>query len=86
MPRPRAGAASELYRYSGLGLTFAGTIGAFALAGYWLDRWLGSGPWILIVGVFLGFALGLYSMTQKLPSRSQRGRSGRPQPPQDLDP
>jgi len=59
----------ELYRYSGLGLTFAATLGVFALLGHGLDRWIGTGPWGLIVGVFAGFGLGLYSMTKKLPAR-----------------
>ena len=76
MPRPRAGASSELYRYSGLGLQFAATVGVFALIGGWLDRRFGASPWLLIVGVFTGFALGLYSMTRKLPSSGPRRGPG----------
>ena len=70
-PSPkRRSKASELYRYSGVGLQFAATIGVFAFGGYWLDGKLGSEPWLLIVGVLLGFVLGLYSMTKKvLPKR-----------------
>jgi ATP synthase protein I len=64
------GVAAELYRYSGLGLSFAATIGVFAAVGYWIDTQLGSGPWLLLVGVFLGFALGLTSMLKKLPART----------------
>ncbi len=73
--RPPAGPSADLFRYSGLGLAFAATIGVFGLVGYWLDARLGSGPWILIAGVFVGFALGLYSMVKKLPAR---GRDVRP--------
>lgn len=77
MPKEREGAAGDLYRYSGLGLQFAATVGLFALAGRWLDgRWNAS-PWFLLVGVFLGFGLGLYSMIQKLPS-SAGARAGKP--------
>ncbi len=83
MPRPRAG-VSELYRYSGLGLQFAATIGVLALGGHWLDGWLGSDPWGLIAGVFLGFALGLYSMTKKLPSTRRRD-TGREDPERSRD-
>jgi F0F1-type ATP synthase assembly protein I len=72
MPR-RAGTLDDLYRYSGLGLQFAATIGVFALGGHGLDRWLGSTPLFLIVGVFSGFALGLYSMTKKLPTSRRPG-------------
>jgi F0F1-type ATP synthase assembly protein I len=64
------GPSADFFRYSGLGLGFAATVGVFGLVGYWLDARLGSGPWILIAGVFLGFALGLFSMVKKLPARS----------------
>lgn len=66
MPKKQEGALSDLTRYSGLGLQFAATIGVFALAGRWLDGRLGSSPWMLIGGVFLGFGLGLYSMITKM--------------------
>lgn len=66
-PEEPAGALSELYRFSALGLQFAATILAFAAVGWWLDRKLGTQPWLLIVGVFLGFGLGLYSMILKVP-------------------
>lgn len=71
MPKEREGAAGDLYRYSSLGLQFAATVGVFALAGRWLDGRWNTGPWLLIAGVFLGFALGLYSMIQKLPSSAR---------------
>lgn len=71
MPEKREGAVRDLYRYSGLGLQFAATVVLFALVGRWLDgRWNAS-PWFLLGGVFLGFGLGLYSMTRKLPARSR---------------
>ena len=41
-------------------------IGVFALGGHWLDGRLGSDPWLLILGVFVGFALGLVSLVSKL--------------------
>ena len=47
------------HRVSGAGIEFAAAIGIGALGGWGLDRWLGTAPWLLIVGVFLGFALGL---------------------------
>jgi F0F1-type ATP synthase assembly protein I len=69
---------ADLYRYSGLGLAFAATVGLFALIGRWLDGRWGTSPWFLLGGVFLGFGLGLYSMLKKLPpSSAQR------QPPPD---
>jgi ATP synthase protein I len=36
---------------------------AFGLfSGYWLDRWLGTQPWLLIVFTLLGVASGLLSL------------------------
>jgi ATP synthase protein I len=30
--------------------------------GYGLDRWLGTGPWLLVVGVVLGAAAGFLAV------------------------
>ena len=35
-------------------------------AGQWLDRKLGTAPWLLIIGVFSGAGLSFYSMYRKL--------------------
>lgn len=82
MPTPRSsGTQTELYRYASVGLQFAATIGVFAFLGYWADGKLGTDPWLLIVGVFLGFALGLVSLISKLSPRNGH----RPSPHTDLD-
>ena len=80
------GPIGDLARYSGLGLQFAATVGVFALLGYWLDQKLGVTPGFLLVGVFLGFGLGLYSMVKKLPSSSRaksRAKDGSLTPPRN---
>ena len=79
MARP----SPDLYRYSGLGASYAATLGVFGYAGYWLDQRLGSSPWLLILGVFLGFALGTYSLAKKLPTRSSKKN---PAPPSSNEP
>ncbi|MEW6074373.1 MAG: AtpZ/AtpI family protein [Planctomycetota bacterium] len=68
---------SDWYRYSSLGMQFALTIGVFAFAGYWLDQKLGTGPWLLIALVFLGFFGGLLSMVAKV---SKLGTAGKGKP------
>ena len=73
-PKVRGGPMQDLARYSGLGLQFAATVGVFALAGHWLDGRAGTRPWLLIAGVFGGFALGLYSMIKKVPISGGRMR------------
>jgi F0F1-type ATP synthase assembly protein I len=51
---------------AGLGLQFAATLVVFSFAGIWLDKKLGTSPWLLIVMVFLGAAGAFYSMYRKL--------------------
>ena len=65
---------SQLYRYSGVGLKYSATLGVFAFAGYWADGKLGTSPWLLLAGVFLGFGLGTYSLVLDL-SRSDAPES-----------
>ena len=35
-----------------------------AVGGYWLDRRWGTDPWLLIVGVILGFVISMYHLLQ----------------------
>lgn len=38
----------------------AGAVGLGTLAGWWLDKRLGTSPWILVVGALFGIGLGFY--------------------------
>lgn len=76
MARP----SPDLYRYSGLGAAYTATLAVFGFAGYWLDGKLGTSPWLLILGVFLGFGLGTYSLALKLPTRSKGSSDTKPAP------
>ena len=40
--------------YLGLGAQLAGSLLVFVAIGYWADRLLGTGPWLLVVCVMLG--------------------------------
>ena len=48
------------------GLAYAAAFSLFAavaaglLIGWLLDRWLGTKPWLLVVGIVLGAAAGFY--------------------------
>jgi len=48
------------------GLAYAAAFSLFAavvsglLVGWLLDRWLGTGPWLLVTGIVLGAAAGFY--------------------------
>jgi F0F1-type ATP synthase assembly protein I len=52
--------------FAGIGIQFAFTILIFVFAGYWLDRRVGSSPWLLILFVFLGASGGFFSMYRKV--------------------
>ena len=72
-------------QYAGAGFQFTAAVLAGVLGGNWLDRKLGTSPWLLIVMVFSGAALGFYSLYrnlmkgQRLADRRQSGdrRKGR---------
>ncbi|HYO07523.1 MAG TPA: AtpZ/AtpI family protein [Tepidisphaeraceae bacterium] len=50
------------YRMAGVGIEFVVAVGLFAAVGYGLDRWLNTQPWLLLIGMFLGFAVGMRAM------------------------
>jgi F0F1-type ATP synthase assembly protein I len=52
--------------FAGVGMQFSATIVVFALAGIWLDKRLGTSPWLVILMVFAGAALGFWSMYRKM--------------------
>jgi ATP synthase protein I len=63
--------------YAGVGLQFALTIVGFMFAGMWLDRRLGTSPWLLILFVFGGAAAGFYSIYRKLTTAQRRADEAR---------
>jgi hypothetical protein len=62
--------------HAGLGIKYAGTIVGFTLIGLWLDTKLGTRPWLLLAGIFLGLAGGFYSLVMAV-------RGDRPASPED---
>jgi Uncharacterized protein conserved in bacteria len=58
----------ETNRKSGLAYAAAGalffTVAIFLGVGWLLDRWLGTSPWLLVLGVVLGSGLGLYEFVR----------------------
>ena len=51
--------------FAGIGIQFAATIVVFAFAGIWLDRRLGTSPWLVLLFVLGGSALGFWSMVRR---------------------
>jgi F0F1-type ATP synthase assembly protein I len=63
--------------YAGVGLQFAFSIVVFMFAGMWLDRTLGTSPWLLILFVFGGASAGFYSIYRKLMAAQRRADEAR---------
>jgi ATP synthase protein I len=61
---------------SGLGLElafqFVAAILLFLFLGRWLDSKLGTAPWLLILGVFLGAGAAFFSIYRKLMGAQRR--------------
>lgn len=63
--------------FAGLGLQFVIALLAFLYAGQWLDRRIGTTPWLSIIGMFLGAGLAFYSMYRKLMAAQAREDAAR---------
>jgi len=52
------------------GMAYAAAFSLFAsvvsglIAGWLLDRWLGTAPWLLVAGIVLGAAAGFYELVR----------------------
>jgi ATP synthase protein I len=82
--KPREEEGFSVSEFAGVGLQFAVSILVFLYLGQWLDRKLGTAPWLLIIGVFLGAGASFYSMYRKLmaaQARDEAARKARKAPP-----
>ena len=69
--RSNRGTAVSGAEFASIGVQFALTILAFVFAGIWLDRRLGTSPWLLLICVFAGAGGGFFSMYRRV-TASQR--------------
>jgi F0F1-type ATP synthase assembly protein I len=63
--------------FAGLGLQFVIALLGGLYGGQWLDRRVGTAPWLSIIGMFLGAGLAFYSMYQKLMAAQAREDAAR---------
>lgn len=61
--------SSQWQQLSGTAIEFAVSIVLGAVAGWGFDRWRGTEPWGLVIGVILGFVTGFYLLL-KVAARS----------------
>lgn len=77
---------AALGRYAGHGMTIALSTAAFAWAGVWLDDRLGTEPVFVLVGVFVGFGAGFYSMYRDIAPAAGEGADEDEDGPRDAGP
>ena len=70
-PLAREGGTSAA-AVAGLGMQFVVAILLFLFLGKWLDERLGTTPWLLIAGVFLGAGASFYSIYRRLMADQKR--------------
>ena len=58
----------------GLTLVLATVIGL--AGGYWLDRWLGTSPWLTLIGLGFGIAAGFVNLFRTV-NRAGRNDDGK---------
>jgi ATP synthase protein I len=52
----------DVGKYSGVGLTLVISSVLGLVAGIYLDRWLGTEPWLRLAGLLLGVAAGFVNL------------------------
>lgn len=57
--------------FAGAGVQFVISILLFLYIGKWLDGKLGTAPWLLMVGVFVGAGAGFYSFYRRIMAASR---------------
>ena len=46
------------------GIALFATVVSFCALGWFLDKWFGTQPWLLIIGIVLGSAAGLFEFVR----------------------
>ena len=69
------GTGTSAATYAGLGLQLALSIVLFLYLGQWLDRRLGTYPWLTMLGVFVGAGAAFYAMYRRLMADQRREES-----------
>jgi ATP synthase protein I len=64
--RTEPGQAAASSKYLGIGLTWAAATGLFMFAGVKADEWLGTEPWLTLIGAFVGASAGFWYMYHHL--------------------
>jgi F0F1-type ATP synthase assembly protein I len=64
-------------RYGALGFEFAGAVLAGIFVGRYADKYLGTEPWLMVLGAIGGLAGAIYRLIMVLQQLSRRGQDDR---------
>ena len=56
--------SKSLQKAIGASYSVLGALALFGFGGYWLDRYIGSENYWLIIGLFLGVVVGMYELAK----------------------
>jgi ATP synthase protein I len=70
-PSGEQGTWKALGELSSIGLTLVVATVIGLVAGYYADRWLGTKPWLLLIGLGLGIAAGFVNLFRSV-KRAER--------------
>lgn len=62
--------------YATAGFTFAGTMLVLGGAGFWIDRWAGTQPWLLLLGLVVGAVGGFVRLVHAFSPSPRTRREG----------
>jgi hypothetical protein len=62
--------------FAGAGIQCVLAILLFLYVGKWLDAMVGTAPWLLMVGVFVGAGAGFYSFYRRIMASSRERNGG----------
>lgn len=74
LPNPSDRESQRLYRLAGAGVEFFSAVLGGTALGWLLDRWLGTKPWCVIVGVAIGFTAGLVRLVRMSAQENARAK------------
>lgn len=82
-PEQQARDMTGMSRGLRLGSEFIAAVIVGAVAGYLLDQWLKTSPWLMLVMLLIGFAAGVLNVTR---SAAEMNKAAPPPPGSDLGP
>jgi ATP synthase protein I len=61
-----------------LPFTFVAAVAVGGLLGYFLDKWLHTGPWLMVVFGCFGFAGGILEIARRFRPKNSSGNNDKP--------